>query len=352
VPRRSTLRLVLIAAVCFAVVGLIALSPARHDPLWWRHAGLPEHHPHLAVKDAHGDVAAVTGSRRRDGNVGSARPRTPEEHQKYLAAPRHAERHGVELRGNNVDYTSDYDIDNVTLTDEFPEGGAPTNKTDPLWFRYVDPSRATHKCRYVSDRPRILVVPGFLSHAECDAIIHQANKSMWRSMVAVVLNSSGAPVDDTRTSTQTFISKTDAVAAPILARLINLTGFDLELAEDLQVLRYTIGEKYDAHNDFFDPRLYGAQADNRALTAFYYLNDVADGGESWFPLADGKRPNGDYRSCTHGFRVKPKKGMMVIFYDMQPNGETDEWSLHGGCPPKSGTKWGGTQWLHIATGGN
>jgi hypothetical protein len=59
----------------------------------------------------------------------------------------------------------------------------------------------------------------------------------------------------------------------------------------LSLLFYT--EKYDAHNDYFDPFLYQSSPDvlrsirngeqNRHATVFWYLTTVKEGGETYFP---------------------------------------------------------------------
>jgi len=43
--------------------------------------------------------------------------------------------------------------------------------------------------------------------------------------------------------------------------------------------------------------------------------------------------------------VKPRRGQALLFYDLMPDGEMDEQSLHGGCPVLKGEKWVATKWL-------
>lgn len=69
--------------------------------------------------------------------------------------------------------------------------------------------------------------------------------------------------------------------------------------EPLQALRYgSEGEKYDAHTDYFDLELYKSQprmvsmldgdgSRNRLATLLWYMNDVARGGETFFPRSGG-----------------------------------------------------------------
>ena len=94
-----------------------------------------------------------------------------------------------------------------------------------------------------------------------------------------------------------------------------------------QVLRYMPHEHYTAHHDFFDPGEYagrdreGGYATNRFATVFFYLNEVAAGGETGFPRAGKLSQPRDFLDCTRGLAVKPKRLAVLIFYSMLPNGE-------------------------------
>ena len=43
--------------------------------------------------------------------------------------------------------------------------------------------------------------------------------------------------------------------------------------------------------------------------------------------------------------VVPKKGSALVFWDMDPSSESEDYlSYHTGCPVVSGTKWSVTMW--------
>ena len=95
-------------------------------------------------------------------------------------------------------------------------------------------------------------------------------------------------------------------------------------------------------------------AKNRLATVFFYLNNVSKGGgQTNFPRAHtpaqpgGGSPVRDYFDCSRGFSVFPLEGKVIIFYSMLPNGQMDEYSLHGGCDVLDGseTKWSANFWL-------
>lgn len=58
-----------------------------------------------------------------------------------------------------------------------------------------------------------------------------------------------------------------------------------ENGEDLQVLRYEHGQKYDAHFDYFHDKVNIARGGHRIATVLMYLSNVTKGGETVFPNA-------------------------------------------------------------------
>jgi hypothetical protein len=59
-----------------------------------------------------------------------------------------------------------------------------------------------------------------------------------------------------------------------------------ENAEPIQVLRYEIGQKYDAHFDYFRDTVNLRFGGQRVATVLMYLTDVKRGGETVFPYAE------------------------------------------------------------------
>lgn len=133
------------------------------------------------------------------------------------------------------------------------------------------------------------------------------------------------------------------------------TRLPLTHAEDAQVLRYKNKGFYSAHHDFFDPSAYANDAHtlqlidngnrNRMATLFFYLNDVPAGGATGFPRAGGLPQPHDFKDCTRGLAVRPKKGKATLFYSLYPSGDPDHYSLHGGCAVEEGTKFAANFWI-------
>jgi len=149
----------------------------------------------------------------------------------------------------------------------------------------------------------------------------------------------------------------------------------------MQVVHYTPNGHYHAHFDGQDARTHpnsecchfnltdvhanpGRCKLCRFITIGYYLNDVEEGGETAFPVADKKgynytefleRKQGDLYNLSEFCHnatlvVKPKRGKAVMWYnhDLDDNGwlgDLDYNSIHGGCDVVKGEKWFSNHWL-------
>ncbi|CUG05651.1 2OG-Fe(II) oxygenase, putative [Bodo saltans] len=319
--RSNVLRLVIFAIVASVMMFFLLFAPSKHDTTW---------QARRAVSDVK-TVNAVVSNPKNAAPLVNGTTKSPFDLVK------------------GEDYFADYDIHNVRLPDageDYDDG------KNPKWkFRYLNITTANRPFIWLSAKPRIALIPNFLSDEECDSMISIASPRLERSQVVPFQNSKNKnTVDEVRTSSQTWLDVTSGVGKQVADRLLEMLHFPPGSSEMMQILRYQTDQKYDAHNDYFDPRLYGPQATNRAVTAFLYLSTVEEGGHTWFPDADGKKhEQWDFKSCKRGLGYKPKKGNVVVFYDMMPNGDYDPLSLHGGCPVKKGVKWGGTLWLRVDT---
>ena len=224
--------------------------------------------------------------------------------------------------------------------------------------RALDAAGHAVKLVTLSLRPLIFSISGFLTVAECDHIIATAEPDMAKSLVSHMDKDVGKPDEEFRTSTNTFLSSAgDARLQAIDRRVANMTRLPLNHQEFAQVLRYQKGQLYGAHHDYWPADSY-TQPDivamtkggwkNRLLTVFWYMSDVALGGETNFPDAAGFPPidsDDVARDCRRGLRVRPERGKVIAFYSLLPDGTGDVSSLHGACPPKVGLKWAANKWL-------
>ncbi len=182
--------------------------------------------------------------------------------------------------------------------------------------------------------PRIVVLGGLLTDAECDALMDAARPRLSRSLT-VATATGGQEVNADRTSQGMFFERGEGeLTARIEARIARLLNWPVENGEGLQVLRYGPGTEYKPHYDYFDPEQPGtptllARGGQRVGTLVMYLNEPEKGGATTFPDV--------------GLSVAPKRGNAVFFsYERAHPGTR---TLHGGAPVLAGEKWIATKWL-------
>eukprot|EP00271_Cylindrocystis_brebissonii_P012405 TRINITY_DN308_c0_g1_i3.p1 TRINITY_DN308_c0_g1~~TRINITY_DN308_c0_g1_i3.p1 ORF type:complete len:207 (+),score=23.15 TRINITY_DN308_c0_g1_i3:991-1611(+) len=147
-----------------------------------------------------------------------------------------------------------------------------------------------------------------------------------------------------------FINKgQDEIVKRIEERIAKWTFLPVENGEAIQVLRYNLGQKYDAHYDFFPDDKEKQLGGNRYATVLIYLSDVEFGGETIFPHAEAAahQADGTWSECgMKGLGVKPAKGDALLFFSLKPDASSDQFSMHAACPVVRGVKWSATKWLH------
>lgn len=194
--------------------------------------------------------------------------------------------------------------------------------------------------------PRVFLYHDFLSDTEARHIISIAKPLMKRSTV-VGLNGENEE-NNVRTSYGTFISRLhDPVITGIEERIAKWTHLNVSHQEDMQVLRYGVGQEYKPHYDSL------VEESPRVATVVLYLNDVDQGGETAFPDSVASKITSVnpslLSSCASGsVAVKPKRGDALLFFSLQPDLSTDMGALHTGCPVLEGVKWTATKWIHTA----
>jgi prolyl 4-hydroxylase len=183
-------------------------------------------------------------------------------------------------------------------------------------------------------RPRVLVLGGLLSEAECDSLVERARPRLARSET-VRHDDGGSEVNAARTSQGMFFERGESdVVRRIEARIARLLNWPVDHGEGLQVLHYRPGAEYRPHHDYFDPAQPGTAAvlqrgGQRVGTLVMYLNTPERGGATTFPEV--------------GLEVAPVKGNAVFFSYDRPDPAT--LTLHAGAPVLAGEKWVATKWL-------
>jgi len=208
----------------------------------------------------------------------------------------------------------------------------------------------------LSLQPLIYRVRGFLSSEEADHIVGKGTqKGLFKSSISSVDYGSSQDASS-RSSQQVWLEAEDAILKAVDRRALSLLRLPASHMEPTQVLLYEPGQRYDGHHDFFPPDGYVNQPQmmamldggrrNRMATLFWYLSDVEEGGETFFPFGNGtRRYYQNYRDYSGGLRVSARRGDAVLFYSMLGNGDLDHTSLHAGLAVEKGVKWSANKWF-------
>lgn len=176
------------------------------------------------------------------------------------------------------------------------------------------------------EEPLIVVLGNVLSHEECEELIRLSTDKMKRSKIGMIREE-----NELRTSNSMFIEESEnKIVARVEKRISAIMNIPIEHGEGLQILQYTPGQQYKAHYDFFSSSSKMVN-NNRISTLVMYLNDVEQGGETFFPKLN--------------LSVTPKKGMAVYFEYFYNDQALNDLTLHGGAPVITGEKWVATQWM-------
>lgn len=221
-------------------------------------------------------------------------------------------------------------------------------RLDPQPFdEKADPARLAAIGNAVADRLRaapgveergggkaaLFLKPGFLSGAECEALIALIEGNLRPSPLFTDKSGTGA-----RTSQTHYFNAGEPEVAMLGKRLDALLGLDRAQAETIQGQRYHVGQQYRHHCDFFrtnkehwlTERRRGGQ---RTWSAMVYLNRVGAGGETDFPELS--------------LRVAPEPGLLIAWNNMDPTGRPNRATRHAGLPVEGGEKYVVTQWYRM-----
>ncbi|AWP13818.1 putative prolyl 4-hydroxylase subunit alpha-1 [Scophthalmus maximus] len=205
-----------------------------------------------------------------------------------------------------------------------------------LFCRYYDNK---HNPKYVLspvkqqdewDRPYIVRYLDIISDKEMERVKQLAKPRLRRATVH-------DPQTGKLTTAQYRVSKSawltgyeDPMIDTINQRIEDLTGLEMDTAEELQVANYGVGGQYEPHFDFGrkdEPDAFKELGTgNRIATWLFYMSDVAAGGATVFPDV--------------GAAVWPQKGTAVFWYNLFASGEGDYSTRHAACPVLVGNKWG------------
>ena len=170
---------------------------------------------------------------------------------------------------------------------------------------------------------------------ECDQLIEKIEQNLSPSTVANKDEENCVSSYRTSRSANLYYFHDDLYLA-VDKRITDIMGLYPFLGESMQSQKYEIGQYYKEHHDFFYPltkeyETYCTWMGQRTWTAMLYLNDVEEGGETYFKHLK--------------LNVKPKRGMLIAWNNLYRNGLPNLKTLHEAIPPKSGPKYVITKWF-------
>lgn len=185
--------------------------------------------------------------------------------------------------------------------------------------------------RIVIDGVQAYCRPDFLNAAQCRRLIALIDANRRPS---TLLSDEAKP--DFRTSESCDMDRWSPDVRPVDEAFAALLGLDPAQGETMQGQRYAPGQHFRAHHDFFFRtesywKKATAEGGQRTWTAMLYLNDVDEGGATWFPQA--------------GIRVAPKRGLALIWNNMSADGSPNPLTVHEGMPVVRGVKYIVTKWF-------
>tara|TARA_Y200000002_G_scaffold274945_1_gene229230 strand:- start:1288 stop:1992 length:705 start_codon:yes stop_codon:yes gene_type:complete len=174
---------------------------------------------------------------------------------------------------------------------------------------------STLNVNQINNIPPIYEVKNFLSHEECCHLMNRALPYLETSKVVDFNNNTKQ--NNVRTSTSCYFSRESNIN--ICKRLSEIVNKDVNCFELLQVGRYLPNQFYRQHYDSIPPstklgKSFCKNGGNRIITALIYLNDVKEGGNTYFPKLD--------------IRIKPEQGKLLLFFPSFTNGKVDKKALH------------------------
>ena len=193
----------------------------------------------------------------------------------------------------------------------------------------------------LSDSPRVRVVQGFASAAECDWAMARAQGSLTRAKVLdQQTGEEKSHPDRTNKAIEFRLTGMDVVMQILRARIGATTNLPVPVFEPVQVMHYSVGEEFRPHFDFLteDNEGWAAQMrrfGHRIATFLIFLNEDFEGGETEFPRA--------------GISHRGGKGDALFWANIDPSGAPDRLTFHAGKPPTRGEKWILSQWIRDRT---
>lgn len=181
----------------------------------------------------------------------------------------------------------------------------------------------------------IYLIRNFFSEEECSLLIEEGSRYLEPSRVS-------GPADTTivnrsvRSSSTAMLEEVSAalITQHALSRIYSAYGRTHLISNPLQMNRYEVGEEFIEHHDWHNPETNAERIQRegqRTWTFLMYLNEGFQGGETEFPEL--------------GISIKPERGMLVLWNNLNEDGTVNHATLHKSNPVTLGSKFMMTKWF-------
>jgi|GEM_PF-133236 len=177
----------------------------------------------------------------------------------------------------------------------------------------------------------MFLVRDFLSANECTRLMELVDAGVKPS---TLLSDHGNA--RLRTSYTCKLAATEPLVGEVERRIADLLGLPLGHSETVQGQRYSPGQQFRMHNDYFaGGQVYSEavarEGGQRTWTAMIFLNRPDSGGCTSFPRATVK--------------VEPEPGALLTWNNNDRDGLSNPWSHHEGMVVEAGVKYVLTKWF-------
>jgi len=190
--------------------------------------------------------------------------------------------------------------------------------------------------RNLCDAPRVRLIEGFATPAECDWMIERGRGEL--ANPGMSLGSRKLEGADARARSEAYLlpRALDVVSAVLFQRLASAIGVDQGFFEFATIQHFKTGRTFGPRADFFDPDVPDEAAEIAGrgqciATVLLYLNDDYEGAETVFSGA--------------GFNFKGRKGDALWFVNVDRDGAPERLAQYRSPPVASGQKWVLSQWV-------
>lgn len=183
------------------------------------------------------------------------------------------------------------------------------------------------------DNYYVIYIKNLLTDEECDKLLEESNKINRVMEESKVYSEEKSMITDYRKSKQKWIKDNESSISKKITNIANLfTNKPTKNMEDLQLVEYGVNGYFKEH---YDPTINekNSNINDRAFTLLFYLNNVEEGGETYFNKIN--------------LKVSPSKGDAVFFKSLDDKQNLLNNALHQGMEIKKGKKFICNKWIHL-----